>query len=195
MSTKYYAWKDGIQSNGKQDWVELTPNEFIEICNNNRRVKQGQRRYFYQLPGLEEGDYYLYLECTYEQYKVSRAEKEMRARRKKEKENLISSGLWYATVSLDEIVEDESGEPCALHELIADPSSSFEDNLIMNMTLYKALETLSDEERDLIYDLFFDPDGEISVSELSKRTGIPRRTIGCRKKKILEKLRKSFASF
>ena len=190
MNTKIYAWKDGKQSEKNQDWVELTPQEFIAICNNNRNLKQEERRYFYQLPGLEEGDYYLYLECTYEQYKVSRAEKEMRARRKKEKENLISSGLWYATVSLDEIVEDESGEPCALHELIADPSSSFEDTLIMNMTLYKALETLSDEERNLVFDLYFDPDGEVSVSELARRKGVSQQMLNYRKLRIFEKLRK-----
>ena len=195
MSTKYYAWKDGIQSNGKQDWVELTPNEFIEICNNNRRVKQGQRRYFYQLPGLEEGDYYLYLECTYEQYKVSRAEKEMRARRKKEKENLISSGLWYATVSLDEIVEDESGEPCALHELIADPDSSFEDNLIMNMDLYNALNTLSSEERDIIFELFFDPEGVCSVSELAEKKGVSHQALNAKKLRIFKKLRNQMLQF
>ena len=80
MKTKYYAWKDGKKSDGKQDWVELTPNEFIELCNNNRNLNQENRKYFYQLPGLEADDYYLYLECTYEKFLESRAAKDERTR-------------------------------------------------------------------------------------------------------------------
>ena len=190
MSTKYYAWKDGIQSNCKQDWVELTPNEFIEICNNNRRVKQGQRRYFYQLPGLEEGDYYLYLECTFEQFKKSRVEKDARTRKRKMKEKMIEEGKWFDTVSLDSLYDDESGDVCTLHDMIPDPDSFFEEKLILNLDLYNALESLSVDERDLIYDLYFDPDGEISVSELARQRGVSQQMLNYRKLKIFEKIRK-----
>lgn len=190
MSTKYYAWKDGKQSYNKQDWVELTPNEFIEICNNNRMVDREQRRFFYQLPGLEEGDDYLYLECTFEQYKVSRAEKQIRTRRRKEKEKMIEKGQWFSTVSFDSPIEDENGETCTLHEMVPDLDSYFESNLIMNIDLYNALDTLSIDERELIYDLFFDPDRDVSVSELAREKGASQQTLNYRKLKIFEKIRK-----
>ena len=190
MSTKYYAWKDGKQSYNKQDWVELTPNEFIEICNNNRMVDREQRRFFYQLPGLEEGDDYLYLECTFEQYKVSRAEKQIRTRRRKEKEKMIEKGQWFSTVSFDSPIEDENGETCTLHEMVPDLDSYFECNLIMNIDLYNALDTLSIDERELIYDLFFDPDRDVSVSELAREKGVSQQTLNYRKLKIFEKIRK-----
>ena len=190
MKTKYYAWKDGKKSEGNQDWIELAPNDFIEICNNNRRLKQEDRRYFCQLPGLEEDDCYLYLECTYEQYKISRAEKQIRTRRRKEKEEMIAEGKWYSVVSLDSTFEDESGDTCTLHDQISDPDSDFEDHLIMSMDVHKALETLQPDERDLIYDLFFDPKAS-SVSELAEQKGVSQQALNAKKLRIFKKIRKA----
>ena len=190
MKKQYFAWKNGKQTVDKQDWVELTPDEFIEICNNNLMVDREQRRFFYQLPGFEEGDDYLYLECTFEQYKVSRAEKQIRTRRRKEKEKMIEKGQWFSTVSFDSPIEGENGETCTLHELVPDPDAFFESNLIMNIDLYNALDTLSIDERDLIYDLFFDPDREVSVSELAREKGLSQQTLNYRKLKIFEKIKK-----
>ena len=194
MKTKYFAWKNGKQTEDKQDWVELTPKEFLEICNNNRNLKLEERRYFYQLPGLEEGDYYLYMECTYKQFLKSRAEKDERTRRRKEKETLIEEGKWYATVSLDSTFEDESGDTCTLHDMIPDPDSCFEDHLILSMDVRNALDALTSEEVKIIERLYLSTYA-VSESKLAKEMSIPRRTLGYKKKKILEKLKKSFASF
>ena len=194
MKTKYYAWKDGKQTEGKQDWVELTPSQFIEICNKNRELMQEERRYFYQLPGLEEGDYYLYLECTHDQFLVSRAEKDERTRRRKEKEALIAEGKWYATVSLDSTFEDESGDACTLHDMIPDLDSDFEDRLIMSMDLHNALETLRPDERDLIYDLFFDPEGG-STRKLAKQKEVSHQALNAKKLRIFKKIRKAMLPF
>lgn len=60
MKMKYYAWKNGVQTKGSQEWIELSVNDFIQLCNANRTLEKTERRYFYQLPGIEEGDYYLY---------------------------------------------------------------------------------------------------------------------------------------
>ena len=194
MKTKYYAWKDGKKSDGKQDWVELTPNEFIELCNNNRNLNQENRRYFYQLPGLEADDYYLYLECTYEKFLESRAAKDERTRRRKEKEALIAEGKWFETVSLDSAFEDETGDTCTLHDMIPDPDSCFEDHLILSIDVRNALDLLTAEEVEIIESLYL---SEYAVSErkLAKKLKIPQSTLNCRKKKILAKLKKSFVHF
>ena len=52
--------------------------------------------------------------------------------------------------------------------------------------LHKALEQLKQEEKELIWSLYFE---EISEVELSKRTGIGRTTLQYRKYQILKKLK------
>lgn len=192
MNTKYYAWKNGKRSEGKQQWVELASNEFIELCNMNRKLKRSERRYFYQLPGIEEGDCYLYLECTYEQFLISRAEKQMRTRRRKEKEEMIENGQWYSVVSLDAPIEDGSDDTYTFHDLIADPDSLFEDRLILSMDIQQALKTLTEEEYEIIETLYL---SEYAVSErdLARSMDVPQKTMNNRKKKILSKLKKNLA--
>ena len=194
MKNKYYAWKNGKKIENKQDWFELTYKEFIEICNNNRNLNKKERRYFYQLPGYEEGDCYLYLECTYEQFLLSRAEKDERTRKRKEREKLIKKGKCYSTISLDASFEDESGDTCTLHDMIPDPDSCFDDHMILSMDVRNALSTLTSEKVKIIERLYLSTYA-VSESKLAKEMCIPRRTLGDKKKKILEKLKKSFASF
>lgn len=193
MKTKYYAWKNGKQSEEKQEWIELSPREFIELCNNNRNLKQENRRYFYQLPGLESGDTYLYLECTYEKYLESRAAKDERTRKRKEKESLIAEGEWLTSVSLDSTFEDETEDTGSLLDVISNPDLCFEDSLIVSMDIQKALNLLSSDEIRLIEQLYLS-EYAVSESKLAKQMNVPRRTLGCRKKKILGKIKKSFAS-
>ena len=61
-----------------------------------------------------------------------------------------------------------------------------EDNLMLEM-LMKALETLTDDERSLINELYFN---EKSERNLSKQIDIPQQTINSRKVAIIKKLRK-----
>ena len=61
-----------------------------------------------------------------------------------------------------------------------------EDNLMLEM-LMKALETLTDDERSLINELYFN---EKSERILSKQIDIPQQTINSRKAAIIKKLRK-----
>ena len=189
MKTKYYAWKNGKQSKGKQEWVELDSNEFIELCSKNRILKKSERRYFYQLPGLEKGDCYLYLECTYKQFLVSRAEKQMRTRRRKEIEKMFENGQWYSAVSLDTPIEDELEDTCTFHDLIPDPDSYFEDKLILSLDVSSALSTLTPDEIEIIECLYL---SEYAITErnLASKMGISKTSLHYRKEKILDKLRK-----
>ena len=61
-----------------------------------------------------------------------------------------------------------------------------EDNLMLEM-LMKALETLTDDERSLINELYFN---EKSERNLSKQIDVPQQTINSRKAIIIIKLRK-----
>ena len=190
MKTKYYAWKDGEKKSGKQDWIELTPNEFIMLCNNNRNLDKKERRYFYQLPGLEQGDCYYYLECTYEQFLKSRAEKDERARKRKEEKTLKAQGQWYETVSLDAPFEDETGDVCSLHDVIPDPDSCFEDSLILSMDVKNALRSLDPDELEIIERLYLS-EYAVSTRKLAQQMDVPVMTLNNRKKKILSKIKKS----
>ncbi len=70
--------------------------------------------------------------------------------------------------------EDESVEEAAIrHVLIRE--------------LHKAINSLPDADRELIYALYFEG---LSQRELSKRTGIPQKTIDNRKARILRRLKK-----
>ena len=61
-----------------------------------------------------------------------------------------------------------------------------EDKLLLEMLL-KALETLTEDERFLIDEIYFQ---EKTEREISKKSRIPQQTINSRKKKIIEKLKK-----
>ena len=190
MKTKYYAWKDGKKKSGKQDWTELTPSEFIELCNDNRNLDKEKRRYFYQLPGLELGDCYYYLECTYEQFLKSHAERDERARKRKKQETLKATGQWYETVSLDAPFEDETGDVCSLHDVIPDPDSCFEDSLILSMDVKNALRSLDPDELEIIERLYLS-EYAVSTRKLAQQMDVPVMTLNNRKKKILSKIKKS----
>ena len=69
-----------------------------------------------------------------------------------------------------------------------------EDIVIKKQTrllLYACLNTLTNTERDLIHALFFE---EKTMAALSKNLGIPVRTLGYRRDRILRKLRRLMAS-
>ena len=61
-----------------------------------------------------------------------------------------------------------------------------EDNLMLEI-LMKALETLTDDERSLINELYFN---EKSERRVSKSIGVPQRTINSRRQAIIKKLKK-----
>jgi RNA polymerase sigma factor (sigma-70 family) len=71
-----------------------------------------------------------------------------------------------------------SGQPLA--------EEIMEDKLLLEM-LCAALDELTDEEQNLISALFYE---ERSEREVSKESGLPRKTIAYHKNKIFDKLRK-----
>lgn len=75
---------------------------------------------------------------------------------------------------------------------IADDSEALEDSVIRKMMIEKlpeAVATLTEEEKELVYQLYFN---HISERELSKLWNIPRKTLSYRKERILSKLKNFF---
>ena len=64
----------------------------------------------------------------------------------------------------------------------------FEDKLLLDM-LSKALSELTDDERFLINELFYQEKSERTVA---RETGLPQKTINNRKRAIINKLKKFF---
>lgn len=75
---------------------------------------------------------------------------------------------------------------------IADDSEALEDSVIRKMMIEKlpeAISVLSDEEKEIIRQLYFN---HISERDLGKILGVPRTTISYRKDRALKKLKKFF---
>jgi RNA polymerase sigma factor (sigma-70 family) len=82
---------------------------------------------------------------------------------------------------------------CSVEEVLSDKDMDVEEevtNKIMIEAVLEAINFLEEEEKILIQELFFN--GK-SQRELSKECNIPLMTISNRKRKILEKLRKSLS--
>ena len=80
------------------------------------------------------------------------------------------------------------------HLIFSSRSPTPEETVIeaqMVQALRKCLAQLPDAEHDLIHALFFE--GK-AVAALSEQLSIPKRTLGCRRDKILQKLRKMLVS-
>jgi DNA-directed RNA polymerase specialized sigma24 family protein len=125
---------------------------------------------------LVEVDYEVYLAY----YRMRRQEKtllEKDARRR-----VISYDAW----------DNEAG-PGA--DAIRDPAPPPEAAVLGELTkqkLKRCLQELPADERDLIHALFF---AQKSIAALSRETGVPPRTLGCRRDAILQRLRRKMAAW
>lgn len=86
--------------------------------------------------------------------------------------------------------EDSYERLLEVEKQFAEETENVEDiavRAVMLEKLNEALHTLTEEETDIIYALFYQ---ETSEADLAKQLGIPRTTLRSRKDKILEKLKK-----
>ena len=191
--TRYFAWKDGKQTDGQtQEWTEITQEECRNICADSKARALDQRRYFMRVPGIEAEDTCFLFECNYTQYKKYRAEKEQKARNKKIRKNDASKYGSIRRLSLDAKYLDPSGNPFTLHELVTDPTTQFEDDLVDKMTLKAALAQLNQQERRVIDILFLENTDNMNEFKISAQIGVPQTTINYQKRRICEKLKNYF---
>ena len=195
MKVYYYEWKNGIKAkeNASQQWNQISKSAYRAICEQNKTVELMKRRFFEKIQPTEQGDALYIIECDYERYKESRAEKERIAYRNKIKEAESEQYGLLQTISLDTEYENSSDDTYTLSDMIADENSIFENKVIDSLDLKKALSTLTKEERKLIEALFFDNDEAMSEREISASLHIPQKTFNNRKLKILKKLKKRLA--
>lgn len=189
MKKQYFAWKDGKQNlNGKQEWQELTSKEFLELCYSNSKRPKEEKRYFARVPGVEDEDAYFVLECTYEEFLRSDAERKLRKRKRDETEQLKADGLWYDLISFDYEVDDGDGNTVTLHDMVADENSVFETGLVELIDLQSALKVLTSKEREFV-NTFYLAGSPKTEREYANEMGISKTALHMKKKKILRKLK------
>lgn len=195
MKVYYYEWKNGIKAkeNAAQQWNGISKAAYRAICEQNKTVELMKRRFFEKIQPTEQGDALYIIECDYERYKESRAEKERIAYRNKIKEAESEQYGLLQTISLDTEYENSSDDTYTLSDMIADENSIFENKVIESLDLKIALSTLTKEERKLIEALFFDNGEAMSEREISASLHIPQKTFNNRKLKIFKKLKKILA--
>lgn len=112
-----------------------------------------------------------------EYFKMERRERYL------EERDLAKGKVLYS--DLDNVHQDVLGEDILVDSIVEDICELVTIKIMVER-LRECLALLSDEELDLIIQLFFN---EKSERELSAERGIPRKTISYRKDKILNKLK------
>ncbi|WP_409969094.1 sigma-70 family RNA polymerase sigma factor [Bengtsoniella intestinalis] len=142
------------------------------------RNPQFQTRYF--LP---------FHDCLME---VSEADYKENYRQKRRQKYLLEEAIAHNELSFDALdTDDQSG----LNTLVDHGAISIDELVatkIMVEKLHEILGELSESERELIKNLFFDG---LSERQLSKKTGVAAMTIHDRKVKVLVKLKKLLKNY
>ena len=153
-----------------ENYIELTYTEYLNLCKQNVVYQQ---KLFIPIQGY-------ILEVTAEEYKDYYKDLERQA-------YLTKLDIENALLSIDEFITEE------------DNGSGFitsEEDVLETVTrkhmyeeLYKAIAILKKEEREVIENLYFNVQ---KVSEFSKKSGIPERTIRYRRNSALKKINNFF---
>ena len=188
MSKKYYAWKNRECQGINPEWIELTGKEFVELCKANKDLPDEEKRWFYKLPPLEEGDDYLILECTKKDYLKSQVRANVTYKKKKREEPHKSK---YTFCSLDYKYTDNSGEEYTLGELVADSNVNVEDDYL-NLFLYAAIDLLAEDDKQFILNWINKKNEGKSNAEIAESIGTTRRVFEYRFDRVAEELEKLF---
>ena len=191
----YYRWKD----TNDHTWIEMTGKEYYDFVNS----EEGAKHFF-----VEEIDPYLEAdtivhEATEAEFRKWKSEKvqyfqlraDMRAQADgistEDKNHRRKMPMVYSVVSFNQTFEnDDDDAPTSLEEIVADPDSLFEDELLMKISIAKAIEILLPEEKEVIFSFFFDNPQELGEREISKKIGVPLMTFNDRKNRALKKIKK-----
>ncbi len=182
---RYFVWKDANCNGINPEWLEIGGKEFYELVNKPENAK---RKF---IPWYDEDgeikDTFLY-EATEEAYRDWDKQRKHEARLKK---HYYDERMLF--VDWDEVVYYDDVDPITRADMIPDPDAHVgptDDELFVS-DLYKALETLNEEERKLVDLLFLNNDGRSEV-KIARELGIPQQTLNYRKNVILKKLRAWF---
>ena len=180
MSRQYFVWKDPNCNGINPEWIEMTSREFCLF----RRDPQNKQRYFVL---LDDGDCdeagTLIMEATKDYYDKWRKEYRPALRRKK-----LNEEAGFVILSLDAVFGDD--DELTGHDVVAADQETVEDRVIKNLDLERLrdfLNTLSDEEMELINALFLQNHDQLGEREIARKLGIPRMTLNSAKKRIYKK--------
>ena len=126
----------------------------------------------------------VYVEIPHDRVGVFRA-----AERRKQYVSQCKEKAGIETVSLSAPLSDQ--EELTVEDTLSDSMRSVEDDALHEIELEilrRALKTLSDDELQLIHELYLSQD-PVSLRELSRRLGVSLTTLEYRKQQILKKLK------
>ena len=192
MSKKFYAWKNRDCQGINPEWIELTGKQFAEICSANKDLPDEEKRWFYKLPGLEEGDDYLVFECTKEQYIESQNEKDRRCYQSDLKADFFES---YDMLSFDFVYTDDSGEEYTLHDIVEDSRVNVVDTAFNNYfanSLYEAISCLNQEDKEFILYWIDKKRKGVSDMKIADSLGLTFKGFRYRFSKICKELKNFF---
>lgn len=144
-------------------------------------------RYFYPTTTKEEAGHQVFVEATEDSVQKIRRE----INHQKYMDDIKAESQIVCISLLDQA---EGEEDLTVEDTIIDDSVNIEEQVIHEIELEmlrRALKTLTDEELKIIYGLFLGKE-RLSERELSRRLGIPQKTINNRKHRIFKKLKKYF---
>ena len=183
INTVYLIKKNPNLPNSEDNWIMMSIAEFNEFI----KTPVAKGRYFADVGAHEYSDTWYVVECDKEtalkwrrelnrHYYLKRMERE--------------SGL--KTVSMSSLIineEEYNGE-----EILADSDADVVAEVMQKMafeTLEKALDSLTAEEYDILYNLYL-TDEPLTEREYGMLKGIPQKTLNDRKIRILKKVKSFF---
>lgn len=183
MSRKYYIKDENgtvLSSDGQTRFKVIEGAELYSYLQSEER--KGKYFYFFK---DEDGDV-IGFECTQEQFRELENERQRNIYRI---ENCKKKS--FEIISGNQMINDTETE-VELFETIADENADIEeiyDRQEMIEKIIEVLDSLSEEERDLITELFLSTDPK-TEREYAEKIGITQPTVNYRKMKILEKIKK-----
>ena len=190
MRKLFYVKKDPAMPMSNDNWIEMNSFEFEQFIH----TPEGrERRYnFGRLDACSENDTIIYLECGAEKAREWKSESNRRAYIQKAKKKRGITVFSYSSMVSDEDPEETySGE-----QYLEDKDYNLEEIVMRNLDLERmraAFQILSSKEMELITALYLS-DEPLSIAAYAAKEGVGKNAIQCRKKRILEKLRKNMGA-
>lgn len=188
----FYRWKNAVD----HTWVEMTGKEFFEFV----KGEEGKKHFFIsEVDPYHEADTIVH-EATENDFKKWDSERERYWQLRKdmrdssesdgEKKHRRKMPLINNIISLDTRIEcDVDDESISLHDIVADPDSLFEDELIAKMIVREMMKTLLPEEKEVIIALFFDNPDNLSERQVAQKIGVSQKNFNRRKNRALKKFK------
>lgn len=181
----FFRWADPACQGVNPVWIQITGVEFYRFMQ-----AEGKHRYFMQInDGEDDGMTVYVMETTRQGYLKWHCENQRKYDQRKKK---IEKGIIFHSLD-DEINNEPFLFFCrSLIDDASDPIADIEDKEDIRI-LQKAIDTLPEEDRELLRLLFLENDLGLSDQQVGEILGLKQTTFSSRKRKIFEKIRNFFA--